>query len=248
MVLPLFRVFIYIHLKEVFSLKKTFIREVPKTIQPRERLLAYGEKALADHELLAILFRTGSKDGNVLQLAIEFLNQFESLNEMKHASIDSFMQLKGIGPVKAIELKAAIELGYRISTSAVPKYGHIVSTRSAGEWLLQEMNDLHQEHLVVLFLNTKNEIIRKRTIFIGTVNSSVAHPREIFKEAVKYPTARIIIAHNHPSGDTDPSPADLHFTKRMIACGELMGIAVLDHLIVGQGKYLSLQEKTNLFD
>ncbi|MBZ6526643.1 DNA repair protein RadC [Aerococcaceae bacterium DSM 111021] len=226
----------------------SFIREVPKDVQPRERLLAYGEKALSDHELLAILFRTGTKDENVLKLAMSFINHFENLNELKHSSIEAFQQVKGVGPVKAIELKAAIELGYRIATSAIPKYGHIVSTRSAGEWLMQEMSDLHQEHLVVLFLNTKNEIIKKRTIFVGSVNSAVAHPREIFKEAVKYPTARIIIAHNHPSGDTKPSPADLHFTKRMIACGELMGIDVLDHLIIGQGEYLSLHESTNLFD
>lgn len=184
------------------KLAKSFIREVPKEIQPRERLLVYGEKALSNHELLAILFRTGTKNTNVLELAMKFLNHFGGLNEIKHASIDSFMEINGVGPTKAIELKAAIELGYRVATSAVPKYGHIVSTKSAGEWLIQEMADLHQEHLMVLFLNTKNEIIRKKTIFIGTVNSSVAHPREIFKEAVKYPTARIIIAHNHPSGDT----------------------------------------------
>lgn len=230
------------------KITNSFIREVPKAVQPRERLLMYSEKALSDQELLAILFRTGTKDENVLQLALRFLNHFTNLNEIKHASIEAFQQVKGVGPVKAIELKAAIELGYRIATSAVPKYGHIVSTRSAGEWLMKEMSDYHQEHLVVLFLNTKNEIIKKQTIFIGSVNSSVAHPREIFKEAVKYPTARIIIAHNHPSGDTKPSPADLHFTKRMIACGELMGIDVLDHLIIGQNEYLSLHESTNLFD
>lgn len=250
MILPLYCVFIYIHFKEVFILNitKSFIREVPKESQPRERLMAFGEKALSNHELLAILFRTGTRQTNVMNLAIQFLNHFGGLNELKHASIDAFMEINGIGPTKAIELKAAIELGYRVATSAVPKYGHIVSTRTAGEWLLQEMSDLHQEHLVVLFLNTKNEIIRKKTIFIGTVNSSVAHPREIFKEAVKYPTARIIIAHNHPSGDTEPSPADIHFTKRMIACGELMGIDVLDHLIIGQGEYRSLHETTDIFD
>lgn len=226
---------------------KNEIKEVSRESQPRERLVSFGEKALANHELLAILLRTGTKDTNVLQLSINFLNHFENLNGIKNASLAEFQQLKGIGPTKAIELKAAIELGYRIATSAIPKYGHILSTRSAGNWLLQEMNDLHQEHLMVLFLNTKNEIIKKRTIFIGTVNSSVAHPREIFKEAVKYPTARIIIAHNHPSGDTEPSPADIHFTQRMIQCGELMGIEVLDHIIVGQSSYLSLRESTNVF-
>lgn len=248
--MPLFCVFIYIHKKEVFfmNISKSFIREVPKDLQPRERLLTYGEKALSDQELLAILFRTGTREENVLNLSLRFIDHFQNLNELKHSSIEEFQQVKGVGPVKAIELKAAIELGYRIATSAVPKYGHIVSTKSAGEWLITEMADLHQEHLVVLFLNTKNEIIKKQTIFIGSVNSSVAHPREIFKEAVKYPTARIIIAHNHPSGDTQPSPADLHFTRRMIACGELMGINVLDHLIIGQHEYLSIHETTNLFD
>lgn len=228
--------------------KITFIEEVPRMSQPRERLLAYGEKALSDHELIAILLRTGTKDENVLQLALNFLNQFENLNELKHSSLEEFQKLKGIGPIKAIELKAAIELGYRVATSAVPKHGHIVSTTTAGKWLMKEMGDLHQEHLMVLFLNTKNEIIKKKTIFIGTVNSSVAHPREIFKEAVKYPTARLIIAHNHPSGDTEPSHADVLFTKRMIACGELMGIEVLDHLIIGENQYLSLRESSDVFD
>lgn len=225
----------------------TEIKEISRDSQPRERLVAYGEKALSNHELLAILFRTGTKSENVLQLAQSFLNHFEDLNGIKHASLAEFQTIKGIGPTKAIELKAAIELGFRIATSAVPKYGHIVSTSSAGAWLMQEMADYHQEHLVVIFLNTKNEIIKRKTIFIGTVNSSVAHPREIFKEAVKYPTARLIIAHNHPSGDTEPSPADIYFTKRMIQCGDLMGIEVLDHIIVGQGQYLSLRESTQIF-
>lgn len=226
----------------------SFIQEVPKDAQPRERLVNFGEKALATHELLAIILRTGTREENVLQLSARFMQTFDNLYELKQASIDEFQQVKGIGPIKAIELKAAIELGARISSSDMPKFGHITSTRSAGQWLIQEMSDLQQEHLMVLFLNTKNEIIKKKTIFIGTVNSSVAHPREIFKEAVKYPTARLIIAHNHPSGDTEPSHADLYFTRRMIACGELMGIEILDHLIIGQGQYLSLRESSDVFD
>lgn len=229
------------------ALLTSFIQEVPKQSQPRERLLAYGEKALSDHELLAIILRTGTKEENVLQLSMKLLNIFGGLSELKQASVSEFQMIKGIGPTKAVELKAAIEFGLRVSQSSIPKQGIITSTRTAGEWLLNEMKDLHQEHLVTLFLNTKNEIIKKRTIFIGTVNSSVAHPREIFKEAVKYPTARIIIAHNHPSGDTEPSQADLLFTKRMISCGEMMGIELLDHLIIGHGEYLSLRESTNVF-
>lgn len=235
--------------REVFRLNfSAKIKEVPKQIQPRERLMAYGEKALSDHELLAIVLRTGTKDEHVLQLALRLLSEFEYLKELKYASLSELQKIKGIGPVKAIELKAALELGYRVATSAVPKHGHIISTKIAGQWLTKEMGDLHQEHLVVLFLNTKNEIIRKKTIFKGTVNSSIAHPREIFKEAVKYPTARIIIGHNHPSGDTEPSPADMMFTKRMIACGEMMGIEVLDHIIIGEDSFLSLRESTDVFD
>lgn len=226
----------------------SFIQEVPQESQPRERLMLYGEKALSNHELLAILLRTGTKEEHVLQLAMRFLQTFESLNTLKHASLSEFQQVKGIGPVKAAELKAAIEFGMRVARSCMPKYGLISSTQSAGEWLCQEMKDLHQEHLLSLFLNSKNEIIQKRTIFKGSVNQSVAHPREIFKEAVKYPTARIIIAHNHPSGDTTPSQADIQFTKRMITCGGLMGIELLDHLIIGHDNYLSMRESTTVFD
>lgn len=226
----------------------SFIEEVPREARPRERLLLYGEKSLSDHELLAILLRTGTKMENVLHLAMRFLQEFETLNEIKQASIEEYQQVKGIGPIKAIELKAAVELGSRVHLSSIPRYGQVTSTRKAGDWLLLEMADLQQEHLVVLFLNTKNEVIRKKTIFIGSVNSSIAHPREIFKEAVKYPTARLIIAHNHPSGDVEPSPADMHFTRRMIDCGEMMGIELLDHLIIGNGKYYSIREQTNFFD
>lgn len=228
--------------------KQNYIQEVAINSQPRERLLAYGEKALADHELLAILLRTGTRQKNVFHLAMKLLHHFEHLYGLKNASLEELQEVSGIGPVKAVELKAAIELGGRIHRSELPKLGHILSTQDAGKWFISEMGDLHQEHLSVVFLNSKNHIIRKKTIFIGTVNSSVAHPREIFKEACKYPTARMIVAHNHPSGDIMPSQADLYFTERLIQCGELMGIELLDHLIIGHDKYLSLREKTNVFD
>lgn len=220
----------------------------PKEELPRERLLQYGEKSLSNQELLAILFRTGSRHESVLELARRFLQKFGHLNAIKRASIEEYQAIQGIGPTKAIELKAAIELGTRISTSTIPRYGQLLSTQQAGAWLVQEMSDLQQEHLMVLFLTSKNEVIRKQTIFMGSVNTSVAHPREIFKEAVKYPTARMLIAHNHPSGNNEPSSADWAFTRRMIACGEMMGIELLDHLIIGENAYYSLREKSHLFD
>ena len=135
--------------------------------------------------------------------------------------------------------------GTRLANASQLKSGTITSTQAAGALLKKEMRDLQQEHVVALYLNTKNEIIKKKTIFIGSLNSSVAHPREIFREAVRYSAARIIIAHNHPSGNPEPSEADLVFTRRMVECGEMMGIDLLDHFIIGSEKYLSLKEYLN---
>lgn len=230
------------------SLKKAnFIQEVPARGRPRERLLHFGEKALADHELLAILLRTGTQKENVLDLSMRVLNHYQSLYELSQASLEELQAIPGIGPIKAIELRAMMELGMRISGASVPKFGKINSSADVGQWLMKEMRHLQQEHLVAILLNSKNEIIHKKFIFIGTVNSAVAHPREIFKEAVRYPTARIIIGHNHPSGDPEPSQADLQFTRRMIECGDLMGIELLDHFIIGENRYLSIREESRLF-
>ncbi|MER2175307.1 MAG: DNA repair protein RadC [Carnobacterium sp.] len=218
------------------------VKEVPIQSRPRERLEHYGEKALANHELLAILLRTGTKGTNVITLALAMLNQFEDLYYLKTASCQELMTVAGIGRIKAIELKAAIELGTRISQASQIKIGQITSSTKAGEMLLLEMRGLQQEHLVVLYLNTKNEIIKKETIFIGGLNSSIAHPREIFRGAVRYSAARMIVGHNHPSGNPEPSEADIQFTRRMSECGELMGIDLLDHIIIGEKEFISLKE------
>lgn len=220
----------------------SLIKEVPKTSRPRERLEQYGPQALATHELLAILLRTGPKDSNVIQLALKIMNRFEDLYTLKMASVEELMEVRGIGKTKAIELKAAMELGSRLASATQLKSGTVTSTQNAGSFLLQEMRDLQQEHVVAVYLNTKNEIIKKATIFVGSLNSSVAHPREIFREAVRYAAARIIIAHNHPSGNPEPSEADLVFTRRMVDCGEMMGIELLDHFIIGDHTYISLRE------
>ena len=220
----------------------SLVNEVPVFSRTRERLEIYGEKALANHELLAILLRTGIKGTNVMILAMEVLNSFEDLYFLKTASIEELMAISGIGKIKAVEVKAAIELGVRISQASQIKIGQITSSRKAGEMLLGEMRDLQQEHVIVLYLNTKNEIIKKETIFIGGLNSSVAHPREIFRGAVRFSAARMIVGHNHPSGNPTPSEADILFTKRMFECGELMGIELLDHIIIGQESYISLKE------
>lgn len=220
-----------------------FIEEVPQDSLPRERLLNYGEKALSNQELLAILLRTGSKDQNVMELAGQFLKQFPDLYTLKMASLEELQAIHGIGRVRSIELRAAIELGCRIEKATQPKFGQISSSNQIAHQLIQELRDFQQEHLVALYLNTKNEIIKQETIFIGSLNQSIAHPREIFKGAVRYSAARVLIAHNHPSGNPQPSENDLDFTERVKYCGEMMGIPLLDHIITGHDDYLSMKEE-----
>lgn len=216
--------------------------DVPQQSRPRERMAEYGPEALANHELLAILLRTGTKDYNVLQLSMQVFSHFDDLYMFKNASLEELLVIPGIGKAKAFELLASIELGKRLAKTTLLKEGAVTSSQYVGKLLLEELKGLQQELVVGLFLNTKNEIIKKETIFKGSLNTSVAHPREIFKAAMKYSSARIIIAHNNPSGNPEPSEADLQFTKRMVEVGKIVGIELLDHFIIGEDKYISLKE------
>lgn len=216
---------------------------VPKSSLPRERLLYFGEKALSNQELLAILLRTGSKPYNVLELSGLILAEFPTLFELKNANLNELQQIRGVGEIRSIELKAMMELGSRIHQSTQPKYGKVQSSFGLAQQLIEELKDYHQEHLLCLYLNTKNEIIFRKTLFIGSLNQSIAHPREIYREAVRCSAARIICSHNHPSGTPTPSENDRLFTKRLIQCGEMMGIELLDHLIIGNDSYVSLREE-----
>lgn len=222
--------------------EQTNIQVIPRDGRPRERMKEFGPKALADHELLAILLRTGTKDKNVVNLAFDVLNNVQGLYDLRHVSMQELMDIPGIGQVKAIEILAAIEFGRRVATAPQLKEGTVISSSWVGEYLIKEMAGLTQENVVALYLNTKNDIIKKETIFVGSLNTSVAHPREIFKGAVRYSAARVIIAHNHPSGNTDPSEADLSFTRRIVDAGDMMGIEVIDHFIIGDQNYFSLRE------
>ncbi|MGO2695559.1 RadC family protein [Bavariicoccus seileri] len=217
--------------------------EFPLNEQPRERLLHQGADALATHELLAILLRTGSKEYSVMGLALHILHEFKDLTRLRRASLTELQQIKGIGEVKAVELKAAIELGQRL-VNADPIRGQTIrSVTDAGRLFIQELADEHQEKLIALYLNTKNNVIMQKTIFAGSLNNSVAHPREIFREAVKESAARIMVAHNHPSGQTTPSKADLDFTNRLVEAGQLIGIEVLDHVIVADHDFISFKQE-----
>ena len=219
------------------------IKGIPNNSRPRERLIEYGVKNLADHELLAILLRTGTRGKNVVELALELLNMVEDIYHLKHVSLQELTKIPGVGKVKASEILAAVEFGRRVNQSTQLKEGTVSSSQWVGNYLLEELGDLKQENVLALYLNTKNEIIKKDTVFIGGLNSSVAHPREIFNRAISYSAARIILSHNHPSGNVEPSDADVSFTHRMMEAGELLGIEVLDHFIIGAHSYLSMREK-----
>lgn len=222
------------------------LQEVPENLRPRERFYEVGCKNLSDVELLALVLRTGLKNENVLAFSQRLLIEVKGLPGLKEASVEELMTIKGVGEVKAIELKAIMELGCRLGEVRTLKKGQIISSFILGQALILEMKDLKQEHLVALYLNTKNELIKKETLFIGSLNQSIAHPREIFKHALKASAASIILVHNHPSGHTIPSSHDISFTKRIVKIGELMGIKLLDHLIIGEDNYLSMEEENIL--
>ncbi|WP_243290701.1 DNA repair protein RadC [Bacillus sp. FJAT-47783] len=224
-------------------MKPLSIRDFPKNDRPRERMMNEGPESLSNHELLAILLRTGTKNESVLHLSNKVLKQFDGLRMLKDASIEEITSIPGIGTAKAVQVMAALELGRRVHQLTFQERYAIRSPKDAANYVMEEMRFLTQEHFVCLYLNTKNQVLQKRTVFIGSLNASIVHPREVFKEALKRSAASIICMHNHPSGDPTPSREDIEVTKRLSECGKLIGIEVLDHIIIGEQKYVSLKEK-----
>ncbi|CAH0346348.1 DNA repair protein RadC [Bacillus sp. CECT 9360] len=219
------------------------IRDVPKEERPRERFLQEGARSLSTQELLALLLRTGTKDESVIQLANRLISTFEGLRLLKDASIEEITAIKGIGEAKAIQILASVELGRRVSNLNYNDRYVIRSPQDCANYCMEEMRFLSQEHFVCLYLNTKNQVLHRKTIFIGSLNASIVHPREVFKEAFRRSAASIICLHNHPSGDPTPSREDIEVTKRLAECGKIIGIDLLDHVIIGEQKYVSLKEK-----
>ncbi|NSL51613.1 RadC family protein [Calidifontibacillus erzurumensis] len=225
------------------SQSSLMIKDYPKDSTPRERLVAYGPESLSNQELLAILLRTGTKNESVMELSQRLLKKFDGLRMLKDATIEEITKINGIGSVKAIQILAALELGRRINKLRYEERYTIRSPEDAAKYVMDDMRFLSQEHFVAIYLNTKNQVIHKQSIFIGSLNASIVHPREVFKEALRRSSASIICVHNHPSGDPTPSREDIEVTKRLVECGKIIGIDVLDHLIIGDTKYISLKEK-----
>lgn len=221
---------------------KDLIKDIKIDERPRERLESYGSSALSNEELLAIILKTGTKNSSVKTLAKEILNMIDDLSELKDMTINRLSSIRGIGKVKAIELIACIELGRRIYTEK-----KIVKCKLSTPLDIYINNknlfiDKKQEYFYCLYLNNKNELIERKLLFMGTVNRSVVHPREVFKYAYLYSASGIICMHNHPSGDINPSRDDIMFTKALVETGRVQGIPVLDHIIVGSDNYYSFSD------
>ncbi len=225
------------------STNTLMIRDFPQDERPRERFIQHGPQSLSNHELIAILLRTGTKDESVLQLSNRLLSHFEGLRQLKSATLEEITAIKGIGSAKAIQVLAAIEIGRRVTSLTFADRYVIRSPEDGAKYVMDEMRFLSQEHFVCLYLNTKNQVLHKHTVFIGSLNASIVHPREVYREALKRSAASIICLHNHPSGDPTPSREDIEVTRRLSESGKIIGVDLLDHLIIGENKFVSLKEK-----
>ncbi|PDO10219.1 MAG: hypothetical protein BLM47_08170 [Candidatus Reconcilbacillus cellulovorans] len=218
------------------------LREVPSDERPRERMLRFGAQALSNAELLAILLRTGTVRESAVLLAQRLLREAGGLRGLVAMTTEQLTRLKGIGPAKALQIQAGIELGRRLATLAPENVPAIRGPCDVARLFMEEVRHLRQEHFLVLFLNTKNRVIGKKTLSVGTLNASLVHPREVFRAAIQHASASIICVHNHPSGDPSPSAEDLTLTRRLVEAGNVVGIPVLDHVVIGDGCYASLKE------
>ena len=220
------------------------IRELPHSERPRERLKEFGSKPLSNTELIAILLRTGLQGENVLSMSSRLLSRFGGLAGLGKASFTELCAERGLSEAKACHILAALELGRRMVSLAPEERMVINSPQDVANLLIAEMATLDQEHLRVLLLNTRNEVLSIQEIYVGNVNSSVVRPAEVFRPAVRDNAPSIIAVHNHPSGDPTPSDQDVAITRDLIGAGKLLGIELLDHVVLGNGgRFVSLNER-----
>jgi DNA repair protein RadC len=219
------------------------IKDLPAQERPRERLARVGEGALSTAELLAIILRVGVGGESALAMARRLLSAYDGLPGLARASFAELRAERGLGNAKTAQLKAALELGRRM-LFATPEDRLVVRSPSdVAQLLMAEMAHLEQEHFQVLYLDTRNRLLGSKTVYVGSLNASHIRVAEVFREAIKRNCAAIIVAHNHPSGDPSPSPEDVEVTRQIIAAGNLLSIELLDHLIIGQQRFVSLRER-----
>lgn len=219
------------------------IKELPRSERPRERLVNYGVGALSTAELLAIILRTGTREENVIRMAQRLLVAFGGLAGLARANTSELASAKGLGLAKVAQIKAALELGRRMVLESPEERPQVRSPADAANLVMSEMSLLEQEHLRVILLDTKNRVLATPTIYIGSLNTSLIRIGEVFREAIRANCAALIVLHNHPSGDPTPSPEDIAVTKQIVEAGKLVDIQVLDHVIIGRQRFVSLKER-----
>ena len=220
------------------KVKKT-IKELPKVERPREKLMQYGPGKLSNSELLAILLRSGKKGENVIELANKILKRF-SKNELPNLTFNDLKDYSGLGPAKACEIIACFELGKRLHKDKKAE----IYLKPKEIWEeLKDLRDHKKEHFVIFYLDSRNQEIKREIISVGSLNANLVHPREVFEPAVRHLAAQVILAHNHPSGDPEPSEDDLEITKQLTESGKILGIEVIDHIIITKTGFISFKEK-----
>lgn len=218
------------------------IKDMPENMRPREKFLARGESCLNDAELLAIILGHGTRNMSALDLAQLLLVKYKGIRGLKEVSLEELVQEKGIGVAKAVSIKAAIELGRRVGLD-IQTRATIRSPEDVKNIVMEEMRYFDREHFRVMYLDRKGGLLAMEDISVGGLHSSIAHSREVFKNAIKKSANSVILIHNHPSGDVTPSREDIEVTKRLLEAGKIIGIEVLDHIIIGESSYCSLKSK-----
>ena len=219
------------------------VHDLPKPERPRERLKQFGPEALSAQELLALIIGRGVSKKSVMTIAQELVIKFGNIKTISEATIEELSQIKGIGFAKAAQIKACFELGKRMDLEPELKDFDIKDPQSVVKAISASIKDKAKEHFKLILLNARNKILGISTISIGSLNASIVHPREVFKDAIMHNAYSVVLAHNHPSGDPEPSEDDLKMTRKLIESGKILGIEVLDHLIIGKNAFYSFKEK-----
>lgn len=219
------------------------IKQLPTDERPREKLWSKGADALSNAELLAILLRTGTTQGSAVRLAEQLLVKYGGLAGLTTVEPAELSKVKGIGPAKAVSVAAVIALGQRLSSLSAAERPIIRSPQDVAQLVMAQLRYASKEKFMAILLSTKNHVLAQPVVSVGSLNASIVHPRELFREAIFHSAAAVILVHNHPSGDPTPSQEDIQLTKQLAAAGKLLDISVLDHVIIGDGKYVSFKEK-----